>query len=103
VIVQKTIDMTRPAALYLAAIAVLILAVFIEGRLGVRLVSRGMHLPLQRTLAAGFILTSVAAGLLGAHRYAARVKAPWRVPSSQVHLSAFAFFVLGASAVLLSS
>jgi hypothetical protein len=102
-ILQKAIDMTRPAALYLAAIAVLLLAVFIEGRTGLTLLSRVEHLQYQKAIAAVLIFSSIAFGLLGARRYEARVSQPWRVPQIQVFLCFLAFFVLGLTGICFSS
>ena len=100
---QKAIDMTRPAAVYLGLIAFLVLAVFIEGRAGIVIVSRHGAFPYQKLLASLVIVGSVGAGLLGARRYAARAAQPWRVPQVQVLLCFALFFVLGFTGVLLSS
>ena len=100
---QKTIDMTRPAALYLGTAAALLLAVFIEGRMGNLALSQWVHIPYQRYIATGLFVASVAAGLIGAHRHAARAEAPWRVPASQIFLCFLAFALIGLSAVIFSS
>jgi len=102
-ILQKAIDMTRPAALYLAAIAVLLLAVFIEGRTGLTLLSRVEHIHYPKVIAALLILASIGLGLLGARRYEARVLQPWRVPQIQVFLCFLGFFVLGLTGICFSS
>ena len=98
----KMIDMTRPTALYLGGIAILLLAVFVESRLPVGL-SQFVHLPYQRPITAGLFGLSVILGLLGSSRYAARALEPWRVPQAQVFLCFIAFFVTGALAVIFSS
>jgi hypothetical protein len=102
-ILQKAIDMTRPAALYLSAIGFLLLAVFIEGRAGLTLLSRFGHLPFQKLIAAALILLSVLFGVLGAKRYEARALEPWRVPQIQVLVCFAAFFILGLAGLGFSS
>lgn len=99
---HTSIDMTRPTALYLGAAAALLLATFILGRLPVPSVSQLLNLPYPRAIAGGAICLSIAMGLLGAQRLAARARAPWRVPQSQSLIAFIAFFVFGAVGLVLS-
>lgn len=98
----KTIDMSRPTALYLSYIGILLFFVFIDTRVSLATFFPFLHIPFQQYLASGLVLISVALGLLGASRHSARTAEPWRVPQSQVFLCFALFFIFGLASVVIS-
>lgn len=99
---KPTVDMSRPTTLYAAAGALLLFATFVIGRLPLPSISEMLALPYSRAIAGGVLVLSIGAGLAGAHRHAARMKEPWRIPQSQPLLLFAAFFVLGLIGLALS-
>lgn len=98
----KIVDRSRPALLYLTLIGLLLLAVFIQARMNLTLSVTGGFIPYQQPIAAFTFGLSIACGLLGAYRHAARCAQPWKVPQSQVFLCFIGFFIFGAAALMLS-
>lgn len=99
---RSSIDMTRPTALYMSAVAVLLVATFILGRLPLPSIAVVLRLPHAKAIACALLCLSIAAGLAGAHRHAARARAPWRVPQAQSLVLFILFFILGALGLALS-
>jgi len=99
---QATLDLTRPTAVYLGLAIILLLVAFVQSRLPLPSLSTVFAIANARAVAGGLICASVACGLLGAQRLAARAQEPWRVPLSQSFILFVLFFVLGALGLGLS-
>ena len=101
-LVQSSVDMSRPTTLYATGLGIIMLVSLIASNIPALALSTYYEFALRRELCAGLFIFGSIAGALALQRHVARSKEPWRVPQSQVSFAYLAFFVTTLAAVVLS-
>ena len=99
---KSYIDMARPNTLYAVGVGVLMIVSLVLSNIPQTNVSLYWVIPFKREVAAGLFGSGTLFGLLAMMRHLKRVKAPWKVPQSQVFISFAMFFVLTMAALIVA-
>lgn len=99
---KSAIDMSKPNALYMAGIGLLMLVSLTLSNVPWLAPSNYFHVPQRALVSAACFALGGALGLVTFWRHSQRCRAPWKVPQVQVSVSYAAFFVVTLAAVALS-
>lgn len=99
---KSLIDMARPNTFYAAGVGLLMIVSLVLSNIPQTNLSLYLTVPFKREIAAGLFLGGTLFGLLAMFRHLRRVRAPWKVPQSQVFVSFSVFFVLTLAALIIA-
>ncbi len=91
---KSFIDMGRPNLLYAVGVGLLIAVSLVLSNMPQSNLSQYFVVPFRREIAFAAFMGGVLFGLIAMVRQLSRIKAPWKVPQSQVFVSFALFFVL---------
>lgn len=100
--VKSLIDMSRSNLLYGSGVGFIMLVSLIVSNVPALAFSQYFDFAYRAHLCAALFLVGAMFGALAIHRQIMRVKAPWRIPQSQVAICYSVFFAMSLVAVVIA-